>query len=181
RPWPNYKSDYRPLIEFAKENKIKVIAANAPRRYVNMVSRNGRNALDGLSPQAKIWLAPLPFPKPSDKYAAKFRSLMGASPESSMGLDNILDSQTLWDATMADSIAKVLASKAGSLVIHVNGSFHSESRLGTVEQLLGYRKKTRAIVVTIKQVNDYKGFDPQSDSGLGDFVILTLAKKTPAN
>src|SRR5687767_13445535 len=45
RPWGNYKTDYRPLIEFAKENKLEVIAANAPRRYVNMVSRLGRSSL----------------------------------------------------------------------------------------------------------------------------------------
>src|SRR5262245_42548378 len=33
RAWKNYKSDYSPLVEFAKEKKIPVIAANAPRRY----------------------------------------------------------------------------------------------------------------------------------------------------
>ena len=60
RPWKNYKTDYRPLVEIAKQNKLSVIAANAPRRYVNMVSRNGRDSLNGLSKQAKEWLAPLP-------------------------------------------------------------------------------------------------------------------------
>src|SRR3954467_8455063 len=39
RPWGNYKTDYRPLVELAKEKHLDVIAANAPRRYVNMVSR----------------------------------------------------------------------------------------------------------------------------------------------
>ena len=32
RPWENYKTDYRPLVEFARVNKLNVIAANAPRR-----------------------------------------------------------------------------------------------------------------------------------------------------
>jgi uncharacterized iron-regulated protein len=41
RPWNNYKTDYRPLVEYAKQNKLPVIAANAPRRYINMVSRGG--------------------------------------------------------------------------------------------------------------------------------------------
>jgi uncharacterized iron-regulated protein len=53
RPWNNYKNDYRPLVEYAKQNKLAVIAANAPRRYVNMVSRNGRDSINNLSPEAK--------------------------------------------------------------------------------------------------------------------------------
>src|SRR6476646_1688035 len=65
RPWPNYKTDYRPLVELAKEKHLDFVAANAPRRYVNMVSRNGRDSLNALSKQAKDWLAPLPYPEPS--------------------------------------------------------------------------------------------------------------------
>jgi uncharacterized iron-regulated protein len=51
RPWANYKTDYRPLVEFAKEKNLEVVAANAPRRYVNMVTRLGRASLDLLSPK----------------------------------------------------------------------------------------------------------------------------------
>ena len=82
RPWGNYKTDYRPSVEFAKENKLEVIAANAPRRYVNMVSRLGRASLEKLSPDAKKWLAPLPFGEASDAYAAKFNALMGKMSDS---------------------------------------------------------------------------------------------------
>lgn len=32
RAWKNYETDYKPVVEFAKENGLKVIAANAPRR-----------------------------------------------------------------------------------------------------------------------------------------------------
>src|SRR4030042_5103706 len=37
RPWPNYQEDYRPLIEFAKKKRIRVIAANVPRRAAVVV------------------------------------------------------------------------------------------------------------------------------------------------
>jgi uncharacterized iron-regulated protein len=69
RPWGNYKTDYRPLVELAKERKLNVVAANAPRRYVNMVSRGGRKVLDGLSKEAKAWLAPLPYADASEEYS----------------------------------------------------------------------------------------------------------------
>ncbi len=172
RPWGNYKSDYRPLVELAKEKQLSVIAANAPRRYVNMVSRLGRDSLNKIDNDGKKWLAPLPFGQSSKAYSVKFNELMGGH-----GSTNILDSQTLWDATMSDSVAKYLKKHKKSLVIHLNGAFHTESRLGTVEHLLKYRPKTRVLVVTMRYVDEFRTFDKESMSGIGDFVILTDAKQ----
>ena len=173
RPWPRYKDDYRPLVELAKEKKLEVVAANAPRRYVNMVSRNGRDSVNGLSKLAKSWLAPLPYAEASEAYSKKFKALMGSSAEASMGLDKILSSQSLWDATMAHSVAESLKKNKGSLVVHLNGGFHTEMRLGTVEHFLKYRKKGRAVVVTMRYEDDFKKFDAAKHTDAGDFVILT--------
>lgn len=176
RPWGNYKTDYRPLVELAKTKKLDIIAANAPRRYVNMVSRSGRDVLDQLSPEAKKWLAPLPYDEPSKTYGDKFNALMGNMPEASSGLNKILASQSLWDATMAFSISEYLKKTKKPLVIHLNGAFHTESRLGTVEHLLKYRPKTRILVVTMRYEDDFTNFDKTKHTNLGDFVILTDAK-----
>ena len=176
RAWGNYKTDYRPLIEFAKEKNIEVIAANAPRRYVNMVSRLGRDSLKMLSPEAKKWLAPLPFGEASAKYAKKFNALMGSQTNSSSPHNPMLASQSLWDATMAFSIAENLERNKNALIVHLNGSFHTENRLGTVEHLLNYRPNTKVLVVTMRYEEDFKTFDNIKFSGLGDFVILTDAK-----
>lgn len=177
RPWGNYKTDYRPLVELAKEKRLDVVAANAPRRYVNMVSRGGREALNPLTKEAKKWLAPLPYAEASDAYSKKFKALMGPSPEAQMGIDKILSSQSLWDATMAYSVARSLKKNKRSLVVHLNGGFHTENRLGTVEHFLRYRKKAKALVVTIKYVDDFKNFNKARDTDVGDFVILTDAKE----
>jgi len=173
RPWNNYKSDYRPLVEYAKENKLPVVAANAPRRYVNMVSRLGRGSLNNLPVAARRNLAPLPFAQASPAYARKFNSLMGQnSAEVKAGLVNILDSQSLWDATMAYAISRQLKNK-NSLVVHLNGGFHSEGRLGTPEHLEKYRKGVRYVVVTIRYEDDFRNFDSSKHASLGDYVILT--------
>ena len=177
RPWGNYKTDYRPLVELAKDKKLPVVAANAPRRYVNMVSRGGRDALNGLTKEAKSLIAPLPYGEPSDMYAQKFKALMGPSPEAQMGIDKILASQSLWDATMANSVANYLKKNKRALVIHLNGSFHTESRLGTVDHLLRYRPKTRVLVVTIRYEDDFRTFDKVKDKDKGEFVILTDSKQ----
>lgn len=177
RPWGNYKTDYRPLVELAKEKRLEVVAANAPRRYVNMVSRGGRSTLDSLSREVKKnWLPPLPYAEASEAYAKKFKALMGPSAEAQMGLDNILSSQSLWDASMAYWASRALKQNKGGLVIHLNGAFHTEGRLGTVEHLLKYRPGTRVIVVTIRTEDDFTSFRPDTHSGIGDFVILTDGK-----
>lgn len=173
RAWGNYKTDYRPLVEFAKQNRLPIIAANAPRRYVNLVARKGREALNKLSPQAKSNLAPLPYAPASKEYADKFAALMGGMASHN---SNVLDSQSLWDATMADSIAKTLNANKNALVVHLNGGFHTERRLGTVEHLLKYNPKARAVVVTIKSVENFPDFNQERDQKAGDFVVLTDPK-----
>jgi uncharacterized iron-regulated protein len=171
RPWGNYKTDYRPLVELAKEKKYSVIAANAPRRYVNMVSRGGREKLNSLSEEARSFLPPLPYAQASEAYSKKFKALMGNAPEAQMGINNILDSQSLWDAGMAYNISQKMVENG--LIIHLNGAFHTENRLGTVEHLLKYKPQAKVLVVTLRYETDFKNFDKMKHTDLGDFVVLT--------
>src|SRR3954466_16158702 len=87
RPWNNYETDYRPLVEYAREHHLPVIAANAPARYVSRVSSQGPDSLKALPQVAvKSWLPPLPFPAASEGYAAKFNRFMGgAAPAAGTG------------------------------------------------------------------------------------------------
>jgi uncharacterized iron-regulated protein len=115
RLWNNYK-DYRPMIEYSKQNKIPVIAANPPRRYVSMVTRRGMASLDSLSKEAKKFLPPLPYDTLTGRYREKFFETMKGSP----GGDNprVYHSQTLWDAGMANSIYVYLKKNKGKMVFH---------------------------------------------------------------
>ncbi|MEM9701032.1 MAG: ChaN family lipoprotein, partial [Planctomycetota bacterium] len=78
RAWDRYDPDYRPLIEFAKERGLAVVAANAPRRYVNLVGRRGRTALTEVPDPALRGLPPLPYATASPAYEAKFRAIMAS-------------------------------------------------------------------------------------------------------
>lgn len=358
-PWSNYETDYRPLVEFAKDNGLAVIAANAPRRYANMVSRNGRKALQSLSDQARGYLAPLPFAAASERYEAQWNQVMAdamaamqaASEESDAtaehadaepmpenegmrhgemqhgemdhgemqhgeghemgddmqhgemqhgemdhaamrakhhpdmsdeeyekmkaekmagmkegaghgdmqhgeghdmagmnhdgekscammeeggeckmmdgdmegmdhagmdhsnmdhgdmqhgegehaGMDHskmnhdapdessdhaapasqpqhgggsMLDAQSLWDATMAWSIAEHMTRTPGAKVAHFVGGFHVETGTGTPEHLIQYRPGTRMLIISVQSVDDPSTFDPDEHTGLGDFVVL---------
>ncbi len=181
RAWRNYASDYRPMVEYARENKLPVIAANAPRRYVNRVARAGRASLLELSADARRFLAPLPYAEASAAYAAKFRQLMGAPPAAGQPAMNtphsssLLDAQSLWDATMAHSIHEHLRRAPRSLALHVNGKFHSEERLGAPEHLARHRPQTNMLVVTIISDKSFPNFDANRFRRAGDFVIITDA------
>jgi uncharacterized iron-regulated protein len=61
RLWGNYQTDYKPLVEFAKENEIPFIATNIPRRYASVVHKKGFEGLDELSKEALRYIAPLPI------------------------------------------------------------------------------------------------------------------------
>ena len=176
RAWKNYPADYRPLVEFAKEKKMPVIAANAPKRYVDRVGRLGAGSLDQIEPEGRRFLPPLPYAKASAAYAAKFASIMkehmgSASSQESAGRS--LEAQNLWDASMAYSIAEFMTTHPGSRVLQVNGGFHTSERLGTVEHLLRYRPQTQVLLVAIFPDTGFPAFDADSMKGQGDFVVVT--------
>ena len=197
RPWRNYEKDYRLLVEYAKARRLAVVAANAPARYVSRVSGQGPDSLRALSKEAaKNWLPPLPFPQASAGYAAKFNRFMtgdaSAAPRpatpattpataaptqaSAHGSLHLLEAQTLRDASMAYRISEQLRRGGDPLVVHVNGTFHSEERMGVPELLARYRPKARSVVVTIVPDEGFPSFDAARLARLGDFVIITDPK-----
>ena len=89
-------------------------------------------------------------------------------------VEGMLAAQNLRDATMAYRIAEALERHPGALVVHVNGSFHSEGGLGIPEHLARYAPDARALVVTMRRAA--KG-DPTPPLDGNDVVILTPASE----
>ncbi|MBL7977161.1 MAG: ChaN family lipoprotein [Bacteroidetes Order II. Incertae sedis bacterium] len=173
RPWTNYETDYKPMIEFAKTNRIPVIAGNAPRRLVSLTGREGIAVLNSLPTIAKQWLPPLPLHPASATYGQKFNAEM----ERQMGVAHnnpkMLEAQNLRDATMGWSVAQAFKKHKKALVVHINGVFHSESALGTPEQVLHYHKKARIFTVTMHSGMGFPEYKPSEHQHLGDVLILT--------
>ena len=170
RLWSNYK-DYRPMIEYAKQNKIPVIAANPPRRYVNLVSRRGMRSLDSLSKDAKKFLPPLPYDTLSGRYREKFVEIMKGGP----GGDNpnVYYSQSLWDAGMSYSIYKFLKDNKHKKVFHCVGGFHCEEKLGTAAQLQMRNKKLKILNIASFSDASFNNPDWEKFSFKGDYIIIT--------
>jgi len=169
RAWPNYK-DYRPLIEYAKENKIEVIGANAATRYSNAVTKDGLDILKKFPKNTALFLPPLPIDTAKGRYNEKFAETMGGH---SMGPMKIYQTQNLWDATMAWFIAKFIKQHKGTKVLQLNGRFHSDEKLGTVAKLRKYEPNLQ--ILNISSFSDASFNNPNWEKfkNLGDYIILT--------
>lgn len=170
RLWGNYK-DYRPMIEYAKQNNINVIAANPPRRYVSMVSRKGMKVLDSLPKESKKFLPPLPYDTLSGRYRDKFAEVMQGSPGSTS--PNIYYSQNLWDAGMSYSIYSYWKKNKDKKIFHCVGRFHCDEKLGTLAQL--QKRKSGLKILNISSFSDSSFANPDWEkfSNLGDYIIIT--------
>ena len=88
-------------------------------------------------------------------------------------MENGLQAQTLWDASMAHTITTFLEMNPGALVLHMVGGFHVKNFTGTPEKVEFYRPGTRRMVVHMETAEDFTVFDAEEHAGRGDFVILT--------
>jgi uncharacterized iron-regulated protein len=166
RLWPNYKTDYKPLVEFAKKNKLKFVASNVPRRYAALVNKKGFEGLEDLSDEAKAFLPPLPI-----KYDAElncYKSMMEMEGMGAHVTPNFPKAQAIKDATMAHFILKNWS--PGQLLIHYHGSYHSEN----YESIYWYLKQANPNlkIVTIHTVSQAEISELiKENTGKADFTI----------
>jgi uncharacterized iron-regulated protein len=164
RLWSNYKTDYAPIVNFAKEKKAAFIATNIPRRYASLVSKKGFEALDTLSALEKTWIAPLPMDYDAQLPGyVKMVEMMGGH-----GGANMPKAQASKDATMAYFILQHF--KPGSLFIHYNGSFHSENYDGINWYLKRKQPDLKyATITTVSQKNIKELL--AENKGKADYII----------
>ena len=178
RLWNNYKTDYKPLLDFAKLNGLVFVASNIPRRYASVVNSGGFEALEKVSPEGLKYIAPIPVEY--DPELPCYKDML--SMESSIGgqmaqkvSDNLPKAQAIKDATMAYTIGKYL--KPGQTVIHYNGSYHSERYMGIIWYLNRYSPGLKVATITTVLQDDIDKMDEKS-KGLADFVIVVPTSMT---
>ena len=166
RLWPNYKTDYKPLVEFAKTNNIPFVASNVPRRYASLVNRSGFEGLEELSAEAKAFIPPLPI-----KYDPElncYKSMMEMEGMGSHVTPNFPKAQAIKDATMAHFILKNWS--PGQLLIHYHGSYHSEN----FESIYWYLKQAnpdlKIVTITTVSQDDVTEL-AKENTGKADFTI----------
>jgi len=180
RLWNNYKTDYKPLVEFAKENELTFVATNIPRRYASLVSKKGLSSLDSLTEDAKRFMMPLPvevdLKLPAYANMLKMMGVHSTDTENvSEGVANFAYAQAVKDATMAYRIheyyAKSIKDKSkNSIFLHFNGSYHSDNYESIVYYLKKYNPNLKIMTITSA---DQKELDSLEKTGVADFAIVT--------
>jgi uncharacterized iron-regulated protein len=164
RLWPNYVTDYKPLVDFAKERKLKFIATNIPRRYASMVFKNDFQGLDNLTEEEKSWIAPLPiaFDITLPGYQAMLKMMEHAG-------EKMPKAQAIKDATMAYFIFKNL--QKNSVFIHYNGTYHSDNFEGINWYLKNNKSDIKIITISTVEQKDLLKLATENLSK-ADFILV---------
>lgn len=171
RLWDNYSTDYYPVVYYAKDNGLRMIATNVPRRYANAVSEGGLKVLDNMSDEAKRYFPPLPIPFEYDdeEAAGKFGAMQMLSRRSPEEMKLLAEAQGLKDATMGWFIARNLPE--GGKFVHLNGTMHSDWNGGIIPYLKLYRPGTRVATVTSARQESTAALD-EENRDRADFYIV---------
>lgn len=174
RLWPNYSTDYKPLVSFAKDNKLAFIATNIPRRYASVVYKDGFEGLENLGPEAKKYFAPLPFDY--DETLTCYQGMLnmgGMQKGMGQGNTNFPKAQAAKDATMAHFILENY--KAGHTFVHYNGSYHSDINQGIVWYVKKKNKDLKIFTITTVLQSD---MDKLNEENLNKADLILVVPET---
>ena len=165
RLWKNYRTDYKPLVDFAKEKKFNFIATNIPRKFASLVYKKSFLALDSLSTEQKSWIAPLPIAYDAELPGYKAMLDMGDGHSN----ENLPKAQAAKDATMAYFISKNL--KPETTFIHYNGTYHSDNFEGINWYLKKYVPKVKIVTIATVEQDDIVRFEKENQNK-ADIIIV---------
>lgn len=176
RLWPNYTTDYAPLLEFAKEKGLSCMATNIQRKYASLVFKKGRAALDTLPDAIKEQMAPLNFA--FDTTLSQYQAMkeMGAHMGPGMGW-RMVEAQAIKDATMAHFILNNPGRNTKTVHLHFNGAYHSDFYQGIMWYLEQEVAPSEILTIsTVSQANVQKL--EKEHLGRADFIICVPSNMT---
>ena len=170
RPWGNYNTDYRPLVQFAQSYRLPVLAMNVPRRYAEYAAKGKDDSLWLMPATEKSFMAEKLLVL-EGKYKQKFYETMQnhVPPEI---IERYYRAQCLKDDTMARSIVEFLKAHPDAGVISYTGAFHSDEYLGLVEKVALQMPALKLTLISIVPVTGDSVPDPESYGRLGDFIMF---------
>ncbi len=165
RLWPNYYTDYKPVLDLAKNKKIDFVATNVPRRYASIVNYHDWKGLDTLTKEELNWIAPLPIK--FDSSVSCYKNMLTMM--HGHGSMTMVKAQALKDATMAYSILQHYKKEA--LFFHFNGSYHSNFHEGIVWYIKQSKPELKIMTIATVSQEDLSKLQSKNKS-LADFILV---------
>jgi len=121
-PWENYA----PILRFAKEKKLPVLALNTPAEITHKVVREG---LGSLTPSERQFIPPASEIRTDNKeyrqrLLAAFQQHQAVNHGSGTDVERFFLAQVLWDETMAEGVAQFLKAHSNYQVVVLAGQGH---------------------------------------------------------
>ena len=174
--WSNYKTDYKPLVNFAKDHNLRFIATNIPRRYASMLHKKGMDALKELSPEALAMIGPdlETFFDPTVKAYAEMADKMGGHiPENML---NIQIAQASKDATMAHFSLKNFS--PGDLLFHFEGAYHSNYKQGIIWWINKIQPGINMKSITTVMQSEWDEMSKEDKAEIATYIIVVANNMT---
>jgi len=174
--WGNYQTDYKPLVEFAKDNSLRFIATNIPRRYASMINAKGIDALKELSPEALAMIGPdlKKYFDPTVKAYAEMADNMGGHVPPNML--NIQTAQAAKDASMAHFSLKNF--NTGNLLFHFEGSYHSNYGQGIIWWINKIQPGLVLKSITTVMQSEWNGMTIEEKTTIANYIIVVADNMT---
>ena len=150
---------YKPILDFAKKEKVRVVALNLKREIIEKVSREG---LDSLSNEEKNEIPP-DMDLSDDDYRERLKKVFDQHKNSEgRNFDFFYQSQLLWDETMSRSIDEFLTKNPDYQIVVLAGMGHIEYGSGIPRRTFRRNGRDYAIVL----------IDAEVEKGIADYVIF---------
>ncbi len=153
---------YEPILRFARDNKIPLVALNLPSEIVQKVGRSG---LSSLTEQERAE-TPRELDRSNPAYREYLQAVFKEHPHlPGATFEYFFEGQLLWDEGMAARAARYLEEHPGRRLVVLAGVGHVQSGFGIPDRLTRRIPVSRAIVVN--------GQDVSVTPNVADFVLLT--------
>jgi uncharacterized iron-regulated protein len=159
---------YAPILRYAREQRLPVVALNLPREITRQVGRGG---MESLSAQDRAQL-PAEIDRSDAEYERRLLDIYdGHSHDNGQSFERFLQVQLLWDEGMAQRAADYLTAHPGQRLVVLAGNGHLAYGSGIPQRLLRRQPVSSAIVLNGWQ----GGIEPR----LADFLLFPAAQSLP--
>ena len=168
--YSRWRYDYRlyaPILRYAREHKLPLVALNLPRE---LTTKAGRLGLDELTDEEKQSI-PNNIDYSDEDYERRVRQVYDQHPNHGQSFSNFLLVQLLWDEGMADRAASWLVANPDYRMVVLAGSGHLAYGSGIPQRVNRRLPVSSAIVLN--------NWEATLEAGLADFLLMPEKRKLP--
>jgi len=161
---------YRPILRYAREHGIPLIALNLSREITEKVGDGG---IDALTPTEAEQI-PSEIDRDHEAYRERVKAVFDMHPkDDDADFEHFLDVQLLWDEGMAERAARFVQANPEHTLVVLAGAGHVEYGHGIPQRLMRRVQVPTATVMS----GAMRSFDP----AMADFVLYPKRVELPAS